>query len=238
MPDSRLTGLEFYWFGKGQLLATRYQYGESMNLDALTAALAASVSEDAKESFAGAESLRRVAARFVRDADGVGTLAHEPAPLPFDRVHADRRTRALRGLLQASRARQPRWQLGSGEGGRGRVRAPRRTILSSDRRGPSREHGRKSLRAAALTAADPLLPHTGTGGASPRGAVERCRNRSSSLDLSRCSNGYQIATKLQPLLAGLRCTPALSAADNLGEGSYANAGQCGEDSIPQVYLRY
>src|SRR4051794_16383714 len=98
MPDSRLTGLEFYWFGKGQLLATRYQYGESMNLDALTAALAASVSEDAKESFAGAESLRRVAARFVRDADGVGTLAHEPAPLPFDRVHADRRTRALRGL--------------------------------------------------------------------------------------------------------------------------------------------
>lgn len=98
MSELRLTGLEFYWFGKGELLATRYQYGEPMNLDALTAALAASVSEDARQSFAGAESLRRVAARFVRDADGIGTLPHEPAPLPFDRVHADRRTRALRGL--------------------------------------------------------------------------------------------------------------------------------------------
>jgi hypothetical protein len=98
MSESRLTGLEFYWFSKGKLLATRYQYGEPMNLDELTAALAASVSEDARQSFAGAESLRRVAARFVRDADGIGTLPHEPAPLPFNRVHADRRTKALRGL--------------------------------------------------------------------------------------------------------------------------------------------
>jgi hypothetical protein len=39
MAGPRLTGLEFHWFGKGQLLATRYQHGDSLDLGEATAAL-------------------------------------------------------------------------------------------------------------------------------------------------------------------------------------------------------
>jgi|SRR5215211_1630954 len=98
MAGRRLTGLEFNWFGKGQLLAKRYEHGESIDLEASVAALAADASDDAKAGDAGPESLRRVAARLLLDADGITTVDAEPAPLPMGRVGADRRIRALRRL--------------------------------------------------------------------------------------------------------------------------------------------
>ena len=96
MVSPRLTGLDFHWFGKGQFLATRFQHGEAMSLDAATAALAAAVSEEARGCFAGPESLRRVSARFLLDADAVA--ATNAAPSSLDRIGAERRVKALRRL--------------------------------------------------------------------------------------------------------------------------------------------
>ena len=45
MPGPRLTGLEFYWFGQGQALATRYQHDDATNFDDAAAVLVGSVSE-------------------------------------------------------------------------------------------------------------------------------------------------------------------------------------------------
>jgi hypothetical protein len=98
MASPRLTGLEFHWFGKGQSLALHYGRGGSPDLGASVAVLAAEVAEDAKESFTGPESLRRVAVRFMLDAVGVENVGPE-APLPSgDRRSADRHIEALRRL--------------------------------------------------------------------------------------------------------------------------------------------
>jgi hypothetical protein len=102
MARSRLTGLELYWFDKGQVLVTRCKYGEAMDLDKLTIQLAAAITDDAGASSAGAESLRRVAARFSLDASGIAKAAdEEPATSPLERVVAARRSKALRGLASS-----------------------------------------------------------------------------------------------------------------------------------------
>jgi hypothetical protein len=95
----RLTGLEFLWFGKGERLASDYQNRAAMDLEASAAALVAVVSEDAKLSSTGPESLRRVATRFDLEADRtagaiIGT-AGSPTAGPFA---AKRRIVALRSL--------------------------------------------------------------------------------------------------------------------------------------------
>lgn len=99
MTRSRLTGLERYWFDKGQVLVVRYIYGDVMDLDKATTHLAAAATEDAKASSAGSESLQRVAARFFSDASGIVRAADdESATTPLDRVVAARHSKALRGL--------------------------------------------------------------------------------------------------------------------------------------------
>jgi hypothetical protein len=96
MPIPRLTGLEFHWFGKGQFLANDYQQGDAMNLEMATAALAAAVGREALDSFTGPESLRRVSARFLLDAETAGPAVE--ALSTVDRSGADRRIKALRRL--------------------------------------------------------------------------------------------------------------------------------------------
>ena len=59
-------------FGKGQLLATRYQHREATDLASGAATVMAEVTEDAGASPTGPESLRRVAARLALDADELG----------------------------------------------------------------------------------------------------------------------------------------------------------------------
>lgn len=98
MAGRRLTGLEFHWFGKGQLLATRYQHGEAMDLEVSAAALVADASDDAQVSVDGSESLRRVAARLLLDADGIRPVDAEPNLSSMGRIGADHRIRALRCL--------------------------------------------------------------------------------------------------------------------------------------------
>ena len=99
----RLTGLEYQWFGKGQLLATRYHHREMTELDPGAAAVMAEVTEDARDSPTGPESLRRVAARLALDADELdGDRMNAPSAGPtlavVSRAGAERRIAALRCL--------------------------------------------------------------------------------------------------------------------------------------------
>jgi hypothetical protein len=96
MAGRRLTGLEFHWFGKGQLLATRYQHGEAMDLE--VSAAVADASDDAQVSVDGSESLQRVAARLLLDADGIKPVDAEPDLSSMGRIGADHRISALRCL--------------------------------------------------------------------------------------------------------------------------------------------
>jgi len=96
MAGRRLTGLEFHWFGKGQLLATRYQHGEAMDLEVSEAV--ADASDDAQVSVDGSESLQRVAARLLLDADGIKPVDAEPDLSSMGRIGADHRISALRCL--------------------------------------------------------------------------------------------------------------------------------------------
>jgi hypothetical protein len=99
----RLTGLEYRWFSKGQLLATRYQEGEPAHLDPAAAAVIAEAADDARASTAGPDSLRRVAARFALDADELdadwmNTPSSKPTMAIVASAAADRRIAALRCL--------------------------------------------------------------------------------------------------------------------------------------------
>lgn len=102
MASSRLTGLERYWFDKGQLLATRYTYGEAMDLSKMAAHLAISIAEDAKTQSVGADLLRRIAARFTLDASGIVQATNEePTISSLDRVVTSRRSKALHILASS-----------------------------------------------------------------------------------------------------------------------------------------
>ena len=99
----RLTGLEYRWFGKGQLLATRYQHREATGLASGAATFMAEVTEGAGASPTGPESLRRVAARLVLDADELdadwmNTPSARPTLAVVSRAGAERRIAALRCL--------------------------------------------------------------------------------------------------------------------------------------------
>ena len=99
----RLTGLEYRWFGKGQLLATRYQHREATDLGSGAADVMAEVTEGAGASPTGPESLRRVAARLALDADELdadrmNTPSSKPTMAIVASAAADRRIAALRCL--------------------------------------------------------------------------------------------------------------------------------------------
>ncbi len=95
MTSPRLTGLEFYWFEKGRRLARESRNGSVPDLPGAVVALTFAASDDAKGSYTGPESLRRVAERFLSDAAASideARLAARPSP------GLDQRIAALRDL--------------------------------------------------------------------------------------------------------------------------------------------
>ena len=97
MAATRLTGLEFHWFGRGQLLAARYEQNVAMELEPSVTALIHDITKDAVASPDGPSSLRRVADRFILDANAIRGHEGEPSPsLPH--LRTDRQSEALRCL--------------------------------------------------------------------------------------------------------------------------------------------
>ncbi len=73
MNTTRLTGIEFSWFSKCQLLASDYGKRWGMDLEPDFANLIQSVALDARTSFTGPQSMRRVAGRLASAADAIDT---------------------------------------------------------------------------------------------------------------------------------------------------------------------
>jgi hypothetical protein len=100
MAVSRLTSLEFHWFGRGQLLVSRYHQRAAMELEPSVTALVADIIADLRASSGGPTSLRRVADRFVLDADALQSEGTKSSPsLPLR--DTKRKIMALRNLAAA-----------------------------------------------------------------------------------------------------------------------------------------
>ena len=97
MTGSRLTGLEFHWFGRGQLLAARYEQNVAMELEPSVTALMGDITKDAAVSTDGPSSLRRVSDRFILDATAIQGDDSVPSP-SLPRLRTDRQSEALRFL--------------------------------------------------------------------------------------------------------------------------------------------
>jgi hypothetical protein len=97
MVAGRLTGLEFHWFSRGQLMAARYEQNTMLHLESSVAELMSDITKDAEASTTGPSSLRRVADRFMLDADAIQSRVVEPSP-SFPRLPAIRQVEALRVL--------------------------------------------------------------------------------------------------------------------------------------------
>ncbi len=82
MAATRLTGLEFHWFGRGQFMAARNEQNTTMLLEASVTDLMGEIIKDAAAGTGGPPSLRRVADRFALDADAIQSRVVEPSP-PF-----------------------------------------------------------------------------------------------------------------------------------------------------------
>jgi hypothetical protein len=100
MAGPRLTGLEFHWFGKGQLLVSRYRRDAALELEPFVAVLMADIVADAQACSDGPTSLRRVADRLVLDADAIQQEDAKPSP-SLPRLDTDRQIMALRCLAAA-----------------------------------------------------------------------------------------------------------------------------------------
>jgi len=98
MAGLRLTGLEFQWFTKGQLLATDYQQSWRMDLEPSLLNLVSFVTEDARSSLTGPQSLQRVAIRLEQSADETAAVDNGASPRTNVCFEADRRIAALRCL--------------------------------------------------------------------------------------------------------------------------------------------
>ena len=97
MANTRLTGLEFHWFGRGQLLAARYERSAAMELEPSVTELVRDITKDAVTMTDGPSSLRHVADRFIVDANAIQGHDAEPSP-SFPRRRTDRQSVALRCL--------------------------------------------------------------------------------------------------------------------------------------------
>jgi hypothetical protein len=115
MTSPRLTGFEFHWFEKGLRLALESQNGSVPDLPGAVVALTVAASEDAKGSYTGPESLRRVAERFLSDAGAsIDTARLAARPIPG----LDRRVAALRNLsvsFDSAAAEVEAWKRGAAE---------------------------------------------------------------------------------------------------------------------------
>ncbi len=103
MAATRLTGLEFRWFGRGQLLAAQYERSAAMDLEPSVTALVGDITKDAMASSDGPTSLRRVADRFILDATAIQGDDSAPSP-SLPRLRTDRQSEALRFLAASFQA--------------------------------------------------------------------------------------------------------------------------------------
>jgi hypothetical protein len=100
MSGPRLTGLEFSWFTKCQMLASDYEQHWGMQLEPGIVRLVACVAADARTSFTGPQSLRRVAERLVLAADAFTLTMVDQSIGPNRRLEIDRRVVALHTIAE------------------------------------------------------------------------------------------------------------------------------------------
>ena len=75
MEQSRLTGLEYFWFSRGQLAATRHPLRDTPGPEVAMAVLMEDIIKDARTFVDGPTSLRRVADRFTFVAEEAERLS-------------------------------------------------------------------------------------------------------------------------------------------------------------------
>jgi hypothetical protein len=100
MTSPRLTALEFQWFTEGQRFVTDYQQSWGMDLEPSLLKLVSSVTEDARSSPTGSQSLQRVAIRLEQSADETAAVEIVALPLASARFETERRIAALRCLAE------------------------------------------------------------------------------------------------------------------------------------------
>ncbi len=98
MVQPRLTGLEFSWFTKCQMMASNYAQHWEMALEPDLGGLIQAVSADARTSFTGPQSMRRVAERLTLAADSLAAASDDQAHAADVRREDGRCTEALQYL--------------------------------------------------------------------------------------------------------------------------------------------
>lgn len=98
MAQPRLTGLEFSWFTKCQMMASNYAQHWEMILEPDLGSLIQAVATDARTSFTGPQSMRRVAERLTLVADSLVAASDDRARAADVRREDGRCTEALRYL--------------------------------------------------------------------------------------------------------------------------------------------
>lgn len=98
MALPRLTGLEYYWFGKSQSLVSAYSRHRSMELGPAVADVVLAIKIDVKTCYTGHQSLRRLAERL--DNESIDAAFMEALAVPNDgkNVENNRRVEAMRCL--------------------------------------------------------------------------------------------------------------------------------------------
>jgi hypothetical protein len=98
MVQPRLTGLEFSWFTKCQMMASDYAQHWEMVLEPDLGGLVQAVAADARTSFTGPQSMRRVAERLTLAADALAATSDDRARAADVRREDGRCTEALQYL--------------------------------------------------------------------------------------------------------------------------------------------
>ncbi len=100
MTSPRLTGIEFSWFTKCQMLASNYEQHWGMQLEPETGTLVETLAADARTIFTGPQSLQRVAVRLGLAADAISSTKDEADPVANRRHEIDRGAEALRYMSE------------------------------------------------------------------------------------------------------------------------------------------
>jgi hypothetical protein len=98
MTLPRLTGLEYYWFGKSQSIVSVYSHHRHMELDPAVADVVLTIKNDAKSCYTGPQSLRRLAERLDNEAADATFMEALSVLDDGKHVEASRRVEAMRCL--------------------------------------------------------------------------------------------------------------------------------------------
>jgi len=98
MVQPRLTGLEFSWFTKCQIMASNYAQHWEMAVEPDLGSLVQAVAADARISFTGPQSMRRVAERLTLAAVQLAAAGDDQASAADVRREDARCTEALQYL--------------------------------------------------------------------------------------------------------------------------------------------